>query len=42
MKVNFCSKVIEIEFNKPLFMIEENHKGLKISTKYWICKKIYE
>lgn len=23
-------------------MIEKNNKGLKISTKYWICKIIYQ
>ena len=38
----YCSKVIETEFNKPLIIIKEDHEDFKNSTKCWICKKAYE
>ena len=35
----YCSKVTETEFNKPLVLTEKVHEGFNNSTKCWICKK---
>ena len=33
----YCSKVIEIKFNKLLAMTEKDHEDFNNSIKYWIC-----
>ena len=38
----YYSRVIEIEFNIPLFMTKNDHEDFHNSTKFWICKKAYE
>ena len=38
----YCSKVIETQFNNPLVMTEKDHEDFKNPTKCWICKKEYE
>ena len=35
----YCFKVIETEFNKPLAMSEKDHGNLNNSTNCWVCKK---
>ena len=36
----YCSKVIETEFNKPLVFTKNDHEELKNFTKCRICKSI--
>ena len=36
-KSEYCSKVIEAKFNKPLIMSEKDHEDFNSSTKCWIC-----
>ena len=38
----YCSKVIETEFNKLLVMIGKDNKGFNNSANCWISKKLYE
>ena len=38
----YCSRVIEIEFNKPLVMTMKDHESFNNSSKCWICKKEYD
>ena len=38
----YCSKVIETEFNKSLVMSEKDYEDFKNSAKCWISKKAYE
>ena len=38
----YCYKVIETEFNKPLVMAKKDHKNFNNFTKCWIFKKAYE
>ena len=38
----YCSKAIEIQFNKPLVMTEKDHYDFNNSTKCWNFKKPYE
>ena len=38
----YCSKVSETEFNKPLVLNEKDHEDFNNSTKCWTCKKAYE
>ena len=37
----YCSKIIETEFNKFIVMTKKDHKDFE-KFKYWICKKQYE
>ena len=38
-----CYKIIETEFNKPIFLTKEDYKDFGNSTiKRWICKKEFE
>ena len=38
----YCSKVIETEFNEPLAMTEKEHEDFHNSSKFCICKTSYE
>ena len=38
----YCSKVIETEFNEPLATTEKEHEDFHNSSKFWICKTSYE
>ena len=38
----YCSKVIETEFNKLLVMIGKDNKDFNNSENCWISKKLYE
>ena len=38
----YCSKVIEKEFEKPLAMTKKDHEDFKSSNECWIFKKTYE
>ena len=38
----YCSKVIETEFGKPLVMTEKDNEDFNNSTELWICKRAYE
>ena len=35
----YCSKIIESELNKPIFMATKDHDDFENSTKCWIFKK---
>ena len=37
----YCSNVIETEFDKPLIMSEKVHEDFNYSTDCWICKKTH-
>ena len=37
----YCSNVIETEFDKPLIMSEKVHEDFNYSTDCWIFKKTY-
>ena len=41
-ETEYCAKVIEREFNKPLVMTRKDHEDFKSSTKCQICKKAFE
>ena len=38
-KSEYCSKVIERKFNKPLTMTLKDREDFNYSTRYWICQK---
>ena len=38
----YCPKLIETEFNKPLALTKRDHEDFNNSTKSWICRKAYE
>ena len=38
----YCSKVAEKEFNKPLVIAEIDHEDFTNSSECWICKKAFE
>ena len=38
----FCSKVTETQFIKPLIITEKYHEDFNISNKFWVSKRAYE
>ena len=41
-KIEYCSKKIDIEFNKPLVLTKKGDGDFNNSTKSWICKIEHE
>lgn len=35
----YCSKIIKIEFNKPISMTKKNNEDFESYAVCWICKK---